>query len=93
MSHLKPRSTCHWLYPRNEIEPVLDDIQPYRLDQDDRLVQDHASKPQASVLQANAKHRSGLVEDLAEQLNLKLDQSCACFDAGSQLRAFTVHDL
>jgi hypothetical protein len=54
----------------HEIEPVLDYVQTYQLDQDDRLVRDRASKAQASVLQANAKHRPGLVEDLAEQLNL-----------------------
>jgi hypothetical protein len=54
----------------NEIMPVLDYIKPYRLDQAGWLVQDSASKVPASVLQANAEHRSGLVEDLADQSGL-----------------------
>jgi hypothetical protein len=54
----------------NELDPALDHIQPYRLDQQGRLVQDSESHTSASVLQAHAGQRFGLVKDLADRLNL-----------------------
>jgi hypothetical protein len=53
-----------------ELDPVLDYIQPYQLDQEGWIVQHSDSQTQAGALQANAEQRPELVKDLAAQLNL-----------------------